>query len=371
MKLIQPYPRHNSSWPKPLPDRVQSPVPVYFIRYRYGHHAATSGYDRLCDYVGESIRLSKTNYWLGETVLRIPALLAAKWGGHFEYSRYDYIMEREAIRHFLAHHNSIYHFVYGEKSFKRLARFAGRNGNRIVCTVHHPASHHPWLFKKGMDHFRKVDLITVVSRDLIAPWKSIVGDGKVAWIPYAVDTAYFKPVEPKPQDRPPRCVFIGHHERDFETLPQVVEGILSQHPSVEFIMISKDPRCEPIARQNPRAQWYPRMSDPDYLAALQHADLLVLPLKCSTTNTAVLEAMACGLPVITNTGGIEEYLDPECSLLFPVGTTGAMSEAAVRLLRDPELKNRMSAAARRRALTFSWPSIAQQMVGLYKQLASD
>ena len=63
--------------------------------------------------------------------------------------QYDYVMERQAIQHFRGHHNSIYHFVYGEKSFKRMARYAGENGNRIVCTAHHPVSHHEWMFRNG------------------------------------------------------------------------------------------------------------------------------------------------------------------------------------------------------------------------------
>ena len=347
-------------------DRVACPVPVYFLRYRYPHHAAPSGYDRLCDYIGETIPLSRRQYWMGETVLRLPALWVSKFGGHFEYSRYDYVMERASIRHFLSHRDSVYHAVYAEKSVRALARFGGRNGNKLVGTVHHPPEHNEWLFR-SVDHFKAFDFVTVVSRKQIPYWESLLGAARVACVPYAVDAAYFQPAPLDPSSSP-CCLFVGHHERDFELLPALVERILAGHPLVRFVMLSKDARCEDIARRHDRAIWRKRVSDEEYLAYLRRATLLVLPLKRSTTCTAVLEAMACGVPVVTSEGGIEDYLEPQSSKVFPVGDAEGMAGAVLRLLSDPEERERMSLAARRRALEFSWPQTARAMVDIYTRL---
>jgi glycosyltransferase involved in cell wall biosynthesis len=79
-----------------------------------------------------------------------------------------------------------------------------------------------------------------------------------------------------------------------------------------------------VAATHPRARWLRRVGDGEYLRLLQQSDLLVLPLRQSTTCTAVLESLACGLPVVTDKGGIEDYLAPDCSVALSVGDAGGM-----------------------------------------------
>lgn len=348
--------------------RVSCPVPLYFLRYRYPHHAAASGYDRLCDYVGETVQLPNRLYWMGETVLRLPALWVSKFGGHYEYSRYDYVMESAAIRHFLEHRDSVYHIIYAEKSYKRLRRYAGRNGNKLVGTIHHPPEHNDWLFR-SVDHFKALDFATVVSKQQLPYWESLMGASRVAYVPHGVDTTYFAPSAEGPA-QPPYCLFVGHHERDFDQLPELADRILSAHAQARFIMLSLDGRCEAIARRHDRAVWHEWVSDAEFLSLLRGATLLVLPLKRSTTCTAVLDAMACGVPVVTTEGGIEDYVNPNCSTVLPTGDTEGMARAIHRVLSDPQERARMSDAARRRACEFSWTRTAELMVDIYTRLSA-
>lgn len=365
MRLYQPCPDYSVRVPVPPADVVMSPVPVYFIRYRYPHHAQASGYDRLCDYLkGETIPLSFARHLAGETILRIPAKIYSKTCGQYEYSRYDFVMELAARTHFKAHRNSIYHYIYGEKSYRLLSGLSGQNGNKIVLTVHHAPDHLDWLFR-SVDHLRKADHVTVVSRSQIPVWEGFVGKGRVTYIPYAVDVNYFKPGSTARVDVPQRCLFIGYHERDYDGLPDLVSRILSAAPRAEFCMISSDPRCGDIAAKNDRAVWRRRVDDAAYLQLLQTSKLLVLPLKKSTTCTAVLEAMACGLPVLTTRGGIEDYLDDRSSILFDAEDMASMANDAVRLLNDSEAYAKMSAAAVQKAGEYSWHRTAVRMADLY------
>ncbi len=367
MKLFQPYPDHRPAAPVPPGRRVPCPVPVYHVRYRYPHHAARSGYDRLADYLGETVPLSRGLHALGETLLRAPALLTARFGGQYEYSRYDYVMEQAAIRHFLRHRGAVYHALYGEKSYRRLGRFAGRNGNRIVVTLHHPPEHNAWLFR-STEHLRRVDLAVVVSRNQLPYWAERLGADRVRHVPYAVDTDYFTPAPAPAAPRAGfRCLFAGFHERDFDRLPEVADRLLRTVPGCSFTMVCGDPRCAAVVARNPRAAWRPRVDDDAYRALLQSADALVLPLVRSTTSTAVLEALACGVPVVTNRGGIEDYLDGRCSLLAAPGDADGLVAAAAGLAADPARRAAMSRAARERALRFAWPAAARAMAGVYAE----
>jgi glycosyltransferase involved in cell wall biosynthesis len=77
-------------------------------------------------------------------------------------------------------------------------------------------------------------------------------------------------------------------------------------------------------------------------------DLMVLPTRREGFPNVVLEAAACGIPVITTiaTGSRDSVVPEVTGLLIPPGYPEAISEAVLKLLRDPERRLRMGEAAR-------------------------
>ena len=86
---------------------------------------------------------------------------------------------------------------------------------------------------------------------------------------------------------------------------------------------------------------------------LSIADLFLMPSASETFGLAALEAMACGVPVVsTDIGGLPELnVDGETGFLRPLGDLDGLTEASRRILTDPALHARMAAAARDRAVT--------------------
>src|SRR5262245_61116973 len=87
----------------------------------------------------------------------------------------------------------------------------------------------------------------------------------------------------------------------------------------------------------------------DYLSI---ADLLLLTSQSESFGLVALEAMACEVPVIaTRVGGVPEVVEEgETGFLFPVGDVGAMADAAIRILNDPQTGNRMGKRGREIAI---------------------
>jgi len=102
---------------------------------------------------------------------------------------------------------------------------------------------------------------------------------------------------------------------------------------------------------------------------LQRGDILINTADADNMPVSVLEAMACGLCVVsTNVGGMPYLIDHEHNgLLVPPRDPKAMAAAVRRIVGDPALASRLSRAARTKAEQFDWPSVLPQ----WQQLLQD
>jgi alpha-1,6-mannosyltransferase len=101
---------------------------------------------------------------------------------------------------------------------------------------------------------------------------------------------------------------------------------------------------------------------------LASCDVLVHPGDCETFGLIVLEAMACGLPVVgTNVGGVAELVDRETGILAEPNNVDSLAGAIEAIyFRDMA---RMGEAARRKAAErYDWNRILPQVLGRYDML---
>ena len=111
------------------------------------------------------------------------------------------------------------------------------------------------------------------------------------------------------------------------------------------------------------------LTDEQLREAYWSADVLFLPLIDATANNAVLEAMACGLPVISSdVGGVKEALGDDAGILCAAGDAKALSKAVARLALDPVERASMAIAGRRRAEALDWSIIGQMHHDMYSEL---
>jgi glycosyltransferase involved in cell wall biosynthesis len=137
--------------------------------------------------------------------------------------------------------------------------------------------------------------------------------------------------------------------KDGATMEDAVRRIAARQPTgrrLLLLAVGGDP-TRPVADLE-HVTYVPYQSDQRALARYyRSADVYLHAAHADTFPTSVLEALACGTPVVaTAVGGIPEQVrDGETGLLTPRGSPDAMASAAARLLQDADLRHAMSCAA--------------------------
>lgn len=158
-----------------------------------------------------------------------------------------------------------------------------------------------------------------------------------------------------------------------EDVIRVYEGVRKVIPS-KLLMIGDGPErqhAEELARS------LCQMSDVRFLGKqeqmdeiLSIADLFLLPSQYESFGLAALEAMACGVPVIsTNAGGLPEInVHGKTGFLSPVGDVPDMVQHALTILHDEESLQRFKTDALAHARTFAKEEIVPMYERLYEEV---
>jgi glycosyltransferase involved in cell wall biosynthesis len=354
------------------------PQEVLLIRERFDHMGDHSGYDLLFEFIEKQYTVSGLWFNSYEPACKVEKELWLSLYPKNEispfYSRKNFWTEVKAIKNKLLT-PKIIHVLYCENNFNLLRRLKLRN--KIVVTIHQPFEW--WLETKISlkEYFSKVDQIIVLSKDNLAAFTAIA-PGRVCYIPHGIDTEFYTVGKfDKQYNDILKCICVGQWYRDFVTLNKVVSQF-KDSKNIEFrIVIPEDkikthPHKEALHEiiNCPNVIWFNRISDNELKMLYQSSDVLLLPLIAATANNALLEGMACGLPVITNdVGGIRDYTDMSFTDYIAKEDADGFIRAIKSFLLNPEKIKKMADNARNYAtINFSWELVARRTLEVYDTL---
>lgn len=113
------------------------------------------------------------------------------------------------------------------------------------------------------------------------------------------------------------------------------------------------------------------VSDAELPALYNRADVLLFPSFTEGFGWPALEAMACGLPVVTSHAPAIGEVVGEAALRAPATDPGALAAHLARLLADPALHEEYARRGSERAAQFTWTRAAQQTCAVYEAVLEE
>lgn len=350
-----------------LPARQQRAEPsAVVISMRMSGHAGPSGYDRLVDYLPCNVIRPPVNWSFSQrAVAKVLKPLIRKAGSQW-YQRGNLICELAAGARWWRDAGQVFHFLYGENSYCYLGRLKKFGKPKpIVCTYHLPQEKFRRIVYDTRP-IRRLDAVVVVSTVQRDIFSDLVGQDRIHYIPHGVDVQYFQPPTTPAKSNKFRCLFVGSHLRDFDVLTAAARILRGKE--IEFVVVTSPSEYGRFSGLD-NVTLLNGVSDKELLALYQSSQLFVMPVTDATTNNALLEAMACGLPTImTDIVGIRDYVDESAAVLTKRGDVSSFVDGINYLYGNDSRRMDMGRAARERALALSWERVADQVTTLYGRL---
>ena len=318
------------------------------------------------------------------------------------------------VRRYLAAHGHDYDLAHDNQCFGYGIKGVADDGLPVVATLHHPItvdrdleiadlprvfpsklsfkyakrrwSLMRWYGFLGMQMkvAKQIPRIITVSesskRDIVAQMG--VSAAQLHVVPVGVDHERFRPI-PHITRAPHRIMTTASADVPLKGLRPLLEALAkvrTEHP-IEVTIVGKKREGSVLPELLARLQlddvvtFESGVSDDRMVELYNEAEMVVVPSLYEGFSIPAIEAMACGTPLITTTGGaLPEVVGPsgEAALTVAPNDPEALAHAILQVLRSPELRAKLSAGGRARVLNgFTWRVAAEGCVAQYRAELED
>jgi glycosyltransferase involved in cell wall biosynthesis len=222
---------------------------------------------------------------------------------------------------------------------------------------------------------RLVLVPSIATRDDVVRLLS-VDPGRVRVIPHAAPRAFAEAPFASAPGGPPYFLFVGNLEprKNLARALRAFARVAPSLPGHRFLIVGRPGwKYADVLREAARPELAGRVELRGYVgedelpALYRGAAAFVYPSLYEGFGLPVIEAMACGAPVLTSrVSALPELAEGAAVLVDPYDET-ALAEALQALATDAGLRERLRADGRARAAQYSWEATARQTVEAYEE----
>jgi len=301
-------------------------------------------------------------------------------------------LHREIERFDLVHIHEIWHHPHF--AAYRAARKAKKP---FIITVH--GALEPWCLNyKALKKriyavliqrriLNRAAAIHAITQEEVEHIRAFGVDSPIFTIPNGIDSEEFSELPPReelekhyPELQGKKVVlFLGriHPKKGLDLLARAFGQVARERKDVHLLIVGPDEggyrgeveRSLVSEGVVEKATFTGMLTGKEKLAALSRADIFVLPSYSEGFSMAILEALACGLPVIiTRQCHFPEVAEARAGIVIDPDSA-QLAEAMIELLDNPKLREEMGNNGKRLVMErFTWDKIANQMIELYQRV---
>jgi len=321
-----------------------------------------------------------------------------EWAGHVTGGFPEpYTFGRRVVKH-LAGGNEAYDVIHDNQSLSFGLLTLLRKHIPLVTTIHHPITrdlqtalsgetnwglrllHRRWysflrMQKKVAPKLPRIITVSDCSkRDILQDFN--IDPDRVAVVHNGVDLEQFAP-QPDVSKIPGRIMTTTSadvHLKGLQYLLQAVHALQGGVPEITVTILGKPKKNGPTLRLiralglQSRISFRTGLSPRELCLEYARSQIAVVPSLYEGFGLPAAEAMACGLPVISTTGGALPEVVGDAGLLVPPADAEALARAIRRLLDRPLQRGELGTKGRRRMEQyFSWDRSAAKTGQIYRE----
>ena len=216
--------------------------------------------------------------------------------------------------------------------------------------------------------YGQLDTVFVNSEEYRQSWiKHGLDPVKLKILPRGLDTELFHPARRESAfferfgaiNGDVRLLYVGRisREKDLDLLAAAYRRLRDEGLPVQLFIVGHGPYSEAFAKSLPEAFFTGYLSGNELATAYASADIFVFPSTTDTFGNVILEAQACGVPVVvSDSGGPKELVEDEANgLITKSHDVDDFARAIRALVTNPALRGRMGELARNSVIDRSWP----------------
>ena len=202
---------------------------------------------------------------------------------------------------------------------------------------------------------------------------------RITEIPNGVNIHRFVQRPPRQLLERPTITFVGRLDRykGLGFLLEAFEKVLSRPSNARLLIVGTGPDETVLKKRVHQLNLEENIlflgKREDIASLLLESDIFVLPTLSEGMSNVLLEAMSCGLPVVTTSvgGNCDLISNGHNGILVPPGDSDALGEALMEILQNTALAQQLGDEARRTVQNhYSLEAISDSYLALYNKIAS-
>lgn len=189
-----------------------------------------------------------------------------------------------------------------------------------------------------------------------------------------IDTGVFHPEEPLVRQTGPMALLV-YDPQDWKGFGDAMNALMGiRRPNLKIAMIGSTYPITPYAEGQYYGFSFPSMyfcrPDQDQLARIYSAaTVFISPSWKEGFGLPGLEALACGVPLVTtDSGGVRDYASPEkTAVVVPPKDVPALRAAVIRVLDDKQLRTKLIKNGLKKAAEFDWESSITKLETIFSE----